>query len=274
MLKPTLFTLGLLSVTLTACTTTSLQADPDSQPTISVGNLEHGKQLHGTWGYANHQVPPEKWGDAEVNRLCKAGQAQSPIDVHTVTRVAAGSPNQVTLSTHYQADDFDIKNNGHTIVFNTKNPNLNTLELNGTTYKLLQFHYHIPSEHTVMNTYYPLEIHFVHANDAGNLAVIGVLVKNGNKNNDLDGIINNLPISDTSHTLASLNVAHLMPKDSATYTYNGSLTTPPCSEQVHWLLKATPIQASAEQLSVLSKLYDGNNRPIQPQGNRTVYMVE
>ncbi|MCL1623729.1 carbonic anhydrase family protein [Moraxella sp. Tifton1] len=230
---------------------------------------DHDHHDHG-WDYAH----PEKWGDQEVNRLCKTGVGQSPINIHQVTKPAPNSKGQFNLKSNYHTTDFEVVNNGHTIVFNAKSDN-NTLSINGVNYKLLQFHYHVPSEHTVMNAFYPLEIHFVHQNASGNLAVVGVLVDKGAHNADFNKILTNLPTTAaTKGMLKNFNIETLMPKNSATYAYDGSLTTPPCSEQVQWLLKANPISASTAQLNTLSKLYNGNNRPVQPQNNRTVYVIE
>lgn len=228
---------------------------------------EHG-DAHHHWDYTNHDA----WGDAEVNRLCKAGQAQSPININTVT---VANNQKFELVDHYTAQDFIIKNNGHTIVFDAKNPNQHSLTINGTPYSLLQFHYHLPSEHMVMNNHYPLEIHFVHKNENNGLAVVGVLVDKGQTNPHLTKVLTNLPsLGSDNYNLNDFNVKDLMPKNSKTYAYEGSLTTPPCDEHVQWLLKAEPIQASVQQLQILSALYDGNNRPVQKQGDRTVYVVE
>lgn len=255
------------SFVLSACVAPSQQV---SSQDIAAHQKPHHHDHHDDhhWSYTNaHQ-----WGDVEVNKLCKIGQAQSPINITQVVK----SPNvSFDLRPNYQAQDFTIKNNGHTIVFDAVNSAQGVLNINGTRYELLQFHYHIPSEHTVMNAYYPLELHFVHKNANDGLAVVGVLVDKGGENAQLAKILTNLPTdSHTQGMLKGFNVASIMPTDSTTYAYDGSLTTPPCGEQVQWLLKSTPIHASASQLAVLSALYDGNNRPIQPQGARTVHLVE
>lgn len=237
-------------------------------PTHSYGDHHdhHEHSLH-HWDYRHH----DQWGDLEVNRLCKTGQTQSPLNIHKVTRPKT---QHFELQGNYQPQDFNIKNNGHTIVFDAKDTNQSTLIINGTTYKLLQFHYHIPSEHTVMNAHYPLELHFVHQNEENGLAVVGVLVDRGEHNAEFAKILTNLPsLGASDSTLERFNVQMLMPQ-GATYAYEGSLTTPPCDEKVQWLLKATPIYASYDQLATLSALYDGNNRPVQRQGERVIWLVE
>lgn len=238
------------------------------------GHAHHSHESHHPhWGYAGSELPPEHWGDIEVNKLCKQGKTQSPINITEVTK--PNTSNTFNLAPAYQAQDFTIKNNGHTIVFDVKNSNLSKLDINGTTYNLLQFHYHVPSEHTVMNAHYPLELHFVHKNANNGLAVVGVLVDRGNTNHELGKILTNLPsLGAPDSTLEGFDVASIMPQDGTTYAYEGSLTTPPCDEQVQWLLKSQPIHASTEQLKILSALYDGNNRPVQPQGDRTIYTID
>lgn len=232
----------------------------------------HSHEHHAHWGYQSPDILPANWGDEEVNKLCKIGQSQSPINITKVQKPTTG---KFELVPNYQIQDFTITNNGHTIVYTAKNPATSKLTLNGKEYQLLQFHYHIPSEHTVMNASYPLEIHFVHKNAENQLAVIGVLVNKGKKNADLQKILMNLPTSTaTQSSLNQFNVASIMPKESNIYAYDGSLTTPPCSEQVQWLLNATPITADEMQIAQLAKLYTGNNRPVQSQGSRPVYLIE
>ncbi|MDO4897123.1 MAG: carbonic anhydrase family protein [Moraxella sp.] len=229
----------------------------------------HHDHSHG-WDYEH----PEKWGDQEVNKLCTAGQKQSPIDVKKVTRPLPDSNKIIKLDENHQAQDFSVKNNGHTIIFDVKDQNQSSISVNGINYHLLQFHYHIPSEHTVMNTNYPLEIHFVYKSNTDDLAVVGVLANLGKYNASLQQIITNLPNKKKDNTtLTNFNIGSLMPKGGGVYTYDGSLTTPPCSEKVQWLLKSEPIQADKTQLNTLSKLYNGNNRPVQPQNDREILLI-
>lgn len=224
---------------------------------------------HGGWDYHNH----DHWGDLEVNRLCAAGQAQSPINIAKVTEVVKQS--EQGLKEFYAAEHFNVVNNGHTIAFNVDGNAKSYITLDGKRFELLQFHYHVPSEHTVMNSHYPLEIHFVHKAADNALAVIGVLVNGGNYNASLNQVITNLPrYGEQNSRLANFNVASLMPAKPDVYNYEGSLTTPPCTEEVQWLLKTTPISADGTQLSTLSHLYNGNNRPVQRQGNREVLLIK
>ncbi len=226
------------------------------------------------WGYGEEgSVAPAQWGDMEVNKLCKLGQEQSPINVKKVYKEPATDKN-FNLKQHFVSQNFKVENNGHTVVFKATNPKASKISVAGKVYKLLQFHYHIPSEHTVMNSHYPLEIHFVHQSSDGQLAVVGVLYKESNDNNSaFNKVLANLPKhGKASAQLTQFNVSTLMPKNQEVYAYNGSLTTPPCSEKVQWLLKSTPVTIGRGQLQQLGELYYGNNRPVQPQNSRKVHI--
>lgn len=259
--------LAISTLLLAGCQTTQTLPPPAVH-----GEHAHPHKHQAHWGYQSPNILPANWGDEEVNKLCKIGQTQSPINIEKVQKPATG---KFDLVRNYQSQDFTVTNNGHTIVFTAKNPATSKLTLNGKDYHLLQFHYHIPSEHTVMNANYPLEIHFVHKNAENQIAVIGVLVNKGVNNSELQKILNDLPMKQSDEgALKAFNVATIMPTSSNVYAYDGSLTTPPCSEQVHWLLNATPITASEKQINQLAKLYTGNNRPALPQGSRPVYLLE
>lgn len=263
-MKLNLIALTVATAVLAGCASTASSTHQDK---YHDKHEHHEKHDHYGWSYEQ----PEKWGDLEVNKLCSVGVEQSPINIEKVQKIES----KVKITENYQAQNFKVSNNGHSIVFDVDGDAQSTVNVNGTDYKLLQFHYHIPSEHTVMNKNYPLEIHFVHQNAQGNLAVVGVLVNHGQHNASLEKILTGLPTSkQKTETLTDFNIGRLMPTDGATYAYDGSLTTPPCSEKVQWLLKANPIELDSKQLATLAKLYDGNNRPVQPQGNREVILTK
>lgn len=225
---------------------------------------------HG-WSYEH----PERWGDLEVNKLCSVGEEQSPIDVSRVKRYQETDERAVKVIESYKAQNFSVKNNGHSIVFDVTDKKQSSVYVNGERFELLQFHYHIPSEHTVMSTHYPLELHFVHQNpESKQLAVVGVLVNVGKYNASFNQLVKSLPTKDKDGELLGFNVGTLMPSDGTTFAYNGSLTTPPCSEQVQWLLKETPIDVEPSQIDAFAKFYDSNNRPTRPQSGRDVQMIE
>ncbi len=143
---------------------------------------------------------------------------------------------------------------------------------NGITYDLLQFHFHAPSEHTIDGEAAPLEIHFVHQDpNSDNLAVVGILLTEGESDNEAYAtVFDHLPadVGEPEAIGEPIALAALLPEARAFYTYQGSLTTPPCSEIVRWLLLDNPVELSAQQIAAYRAQYDGNARPVQARGKR------
>lgn len=214
---------------------------------------------------------PEHWhnyhDENTTENQCKSTKRQSPINIIDAVK----KDDLQKLSTSYFASNTEIVNNGHTIQFNYNQQAY--LTFNKTEYSLLQFHFHVDSEHTVNNKYYPLEAHLVHKSSSGSLAVIGIFFELGEENEFLAKFINDFPESkDEKHIDATrYNIEELLPENENYYTYSGSLTTPPCSEIVSWIVMETPVKLSQEQLDVFTTLLVKNNRPIQPLGEREVY---
>ncbi len=269
-----LLSLACSSIALTACQKPVTDADNAVKNEVKAEEKDETKtneHKKAHWGYGEEgTVAPAKWGDMKGNATCKTGDEQSPVNIQEV--VKATTPLDFTQKHHPQ--DFNVSNNGHTVVFHAQSPSHSEIKVNDKVYELLQFHYHAPSEHTIKDKSYPLEIHFVHKSKDGQLAVIGVLYEIGENNVELAKVVNNL-VQDTEDTeddvvLSNFNIDTIMPKDKQTLAYNGSLTTPPCSEQVQWLVQKTPVNIGQGQLEKFTSLYDDNNRPVQPQNNRTV----
>jgi carbonic anhydrase len=137
----------------------------------------------------------------------------------------------------------------------------------------LQFHFHSPSEHTVGGKPYDMVAHLVHQSDDGQLGVIGVLIKKGKANAVIDAIWANLPRHAGEHKQSDtqINVAELLPATHGYYNYSGSLTTPPCSEGVNWIVLQTPVEVSAEQVAAFTSLFSKSVRPVQPIHGRTIH---
>jgi len=136
----------------------------------------------------------------------------------------------------------------------------------------VQFHFHHPGEHLIDDKAFAMEIHFVHSNGAGALAVIGVLVKPGKSNPAFAKIIASMPAAEGSPVKAAAGVdpAGLLPKERGYYLYSGSLTTPPCSETVEWMLLKQPVEVAAADIAAFAKLYPVNARPVQKIDRRFV----
>ena len=217
------------------------------------------------WGYEG-DAGPSQWGALSPDfNLCEEGQAQSPIDIR-----AAVATDLVDINFHYGKTANSIYNNGHTIQVNT-DPGSHIV-YNGIRYDLLQFHFHSPSEHTIAGEAAALEIHFVHQDrNSGNLAVVGVLLTDGGSDNAAyAAVFDNLPdeVGEPEPVGEAIALAALLPETLGYYTYQGSLTTPPCSEVVRWLLLDEPVALSAGQVAAFRAIYDGNARPTLPLGQR------
>lgn len=220
--------------------------------------VEH---LH--WGYTG-EAGPEQWAELDpAYEICGIGEEQSPIDL-TDER----PQDLANLEVNYQPSTINIFNNGHTIQVNYNEGSF--MEVNGVQYNLLQFHFHVPSEHTVDGQHFPAELHLVHADAQGNLAVVGILLDEGAESAALGPVWANLPAEEgeVQTVEGNVNAAEFLPADQATYRYPGSLTTPPCSEGVSWFVMMTPAEVSTQQLDELRALINGSNRPVQELESR------
>lgn len=214
------------------------------------------------WDYQQ----PEKWNQLNASFAACAGQNQSPINIENTVK-ADLAPLKFSYNTLIQT----ITNNGHTVQVDFKEGG--ELSLDGDTFKLKQFHLHTPSENTIKGKQYPLEIHFVHANAQGQLAVVGMMYEQGAENPQLAKIWNSLPKQKGQMiTLKEpQSVNHLLPKNLDYYRFSGSLTTPPCSEGVRWLILKDIQTASAKQIADFAQLLGHpNNRPVQPLNGRVI----
>ena len=209
---------------------------------------------------------PAAWHELDPDYVaCGAGVEQSPVDIPT--DVATVNTNDVVYQ--YQASEIEVLNNGHAIQVDYDEGSEAVID--GVPRQLLQFHFHSPSEHTFDGEHAALEVHLVHADAAGNLAVIGLLVVEGEANPVIDPLWSLLP-TEVGGTLADesveFDVAELLPDDLSYYSYRGSLTTPPCTEDVDWHVLATPLRISGEKIAAYRAILDGTARPTQPMGDR------
>jgi len=223
-----------------------------------------GDKAH--WGYEG-EGGPEHWGDLDPKyAACKDGKNQSPIDIKGQIEAELAP-----IAIAYGAEGNEILNNGHAIQVNVAPGSKITVD--GTEFELKQFHFHSPSENTVDGESFGLELHFVHADANGNLAVIGVMFKEGEANPVLAELWSQMPKNaDEKVALkAKVDPSALLPADRDYYRFNGSLTTPPCSEGVRWLVMKNPLTASKAQIQqFLEVMHHANNRPVQPVNARPV----
>ncbi|MDH5545089.1 MAG: carbonic anhydrase family protein [Gammaproteobacteria bacterium] len=223
------------------------------------------------WNYDEADLVhgPSAWGDLEGAEACGNGLAQSPIDLGAHSR--GENPR---LNINYKYTSLNVVNNGHTIQVNVANGS--TLTINGKTFELLQFHFHSPSEHVVSGHEYPMEVHFVNKAADGKLAVIGVFIREGYHNRTLQKIWDIAPkeaTTEIAHSDEIISPVRLLgDEEEEYYGYQGSLTTPPCSEIVTWNVLKDKIEASAEQIAYFKSLiHEGHNaRPVQAVNGRSV----
>ena len=228
-------------------------------------NAKSGAVAPGHWSYGG-EGGPSHWSDLSPdNKPCAAGMQQSPVDLATAMPAGIASAQPHWMPAHGGM----VVNNGHTIQIDVADGGGITLD--GKDYVLKQFHFHHPSEHTIDGKQFPLEVHFVHAAKDGDLAVVGVMFEEGAANPNLDAIWATAPGREGKAAVAfDIDVAKFLPAKSQAYRYEGSLTTPPCSETVHWTVMAAPQTISASQITAFSTLFPWNARPVQPLNRRYV----
>lgn len=215
------------------------------------------------WAYSG-PTGPEHWGEKNPDHAaCRVGAQQSPVDLTNPINAFISTP-QIDWT---PVNGGEIVNNGHTLQMNLSNAG--GLVRDGVQYELIQFHFHTPSEHTLDGQHFPMEAHFVHAAADGRLAVIGVMFVEGANNATLDPVWWAAPgVPGKAAVSFHIDPEDLLPKNRAAYRYQGSLTTPPCSEIVDWTVLKTPLTVSKAQLTVFRALFGDNARPVQPLHRR------
>jgi len=220
----------------------------------------------GHWGYDGAEGPSH-WADLNPDfTLCRSGHQQSPIDIRK-PRKADLPPLQVD----YKPSPLHIIDNGHTVMINYAPGSF--LHVGGKQYALKQFHFHRPSEEHIDGKAYDMSLHLVHADEQGNLAVVAVLLQRGAENALVEELWSDLP-NEKDHEeqldKVEINVKALLPSDLRYYTFPGSLTTPPCTENVTWFVLEQPVTVSAAEIQRFGKLYRHNARPTEPLFGRVV----
>jgi carbonic anhydrase len=234
------------------------------------------------WSYIDGPGGPENWGNLSKDNLaCSKGKTQSPININVDRAVKAElSP----LEFLYRPSPLSIVDNGHTILVNYGEGS--NLIVDGRQYRLVQFHFHKPSEEAINGERTDMVVHLVHQHFDGSLAVVGVLMNTkqlgsartswfdgaGKDNPMIQTLWNNVPLvkGKTEAPGVMIDVNQLLPTDRSYFTYMGSLTTPPCSENVLWFVMKNPIYVSEEQVKNFDRIYPMNARPLQPKGDRLI----
>ncbi len=217
------------------------------------------------WSYEG-KTGPKNWGKlGREYKSCASGKEQSPINITNGKTKDIGN-----IRFYYKASKLNIVNNGHTIQVDYDKGS--SIRIDGERYELIQFHFHTPSEHTIDGSSYPMELHLVHKNKAGKLAVVGVMMVLGKYNRLLAPLWENLPSKEGTENLTQqIDMSFLLPAGERTFRYPGSLTTPPCSESVKWNVLLSPISISNQQLLAFRDIFKKNNRPVQKLGKRVLW---
>jgi carbonic anhydrase len=220
------------------------------------------------WSYTG-RTGPAKWGSLEKGFVqCKLGQNQSPIDIPDAS---ARKGDIAPLLFNYKPSPLKIIDNGHTIQVDYAPGSVLTVE--GKRYELTELHFHKPSEEKIDGKGHDMVAHLVHQGPNGKLAVIAVLLDAGKENRLIKTLWDNLPKEKGKEKVVAavkINAVDLLPENKGYYTFTGSLTTPPCSEDVTWYVLKTPVQISADEIARFAKIYPMNARPVQPVNGRDI----
>ncbi len=216
------------------------------------------------WSYEGEEGP-RAWGRIDPAwRICSIGHEQSPIDLG-----GAVAAHRSRIEEQFAPSPFVLFHNGHTVQAALEKPS--TLSAEGGRFEAVQFHFHHPSEHTVQGRAFPAELHLVHRNAKGELAVLGIFIAFGPRDNpEFEALLAKLPkaAGDSVRFTQAVDIAKLIEdhagESEAVFTYHGSLTTPPCSEGVKWTVRERPIRASFQQLQRLVAVLGESARPVQP----------
>jgi carbonic anhydrase len=216
------------------------------------------------WSYEG-ETGPNRWSDLDPSyAACADGSIQTPVDIKDT--VQADLPDPVIS---YAVGRAEIVNNGHTVQANASAGNV--LSIDGVEYPFVQIHFHAQSEHTINGKHFDAEVHFVHKREDGKIAVVGVMLEKGASTNKAwTPYIDGLTVLEGSSTEVNIDWNAMLPMKRDTFRYKGSLTTPPCTEGVSWILMQNPVQLSAAQIEAFQKAYGHNYRPVQAIGSRVI----
>jgi carbonic anhydrase len=222
------------------------------------------------WSYEG-ETGPEHWGDIDPDYArCANGKEQSPINIETLHVVK--DKKMADPDIHYKPTLFSLRNDGRTIQGAPSTLD-NSIVLDNEEYQLTQFHFHTPSEHQFNRQHFDMELHFVHKSANHQIAVLGLMIKEGETNSYLENAWNLIPRVKTTKEVKltePIDLMKLLPKEKDSFQYNGSLTTPPCSEGVKWVILKEPIEMSKEQIDQFRDIFVDNHRPVQPLNDREV----
>lgn len=259
-----------LSFILGACSDQEKETQTEDDQPDKTQESQATKPSDAHWSYKEGETGPEQWGELDSSySACMNGSEQSPVNIEfSQVKTSEKSGN---IEIHYTPAAFSLVNNGHTVQANAAGSG-NRMIFEGKEYNLAQFHFHTPSEHQFNGHHLDMELHLVHQDANGELAVLGVMIQEGKENENLASVWDRLPKEETEKEVSveELDLQPLLPKDQASFYYNGSLTTPPCTEEVKWIVFEQPIEMSKEQIQEFQQIFPDNHRPVQSLNEREI----
>lgn len=267
-----LFLVVFLNLVLVACSEQTMETiDPETERETETEKKESDMQT-AYWSY-EAETGPEYWGELDHSYAsCVNGNEQSPINIE-LSQVEMND-NIENVDIQYEPTLFSLVNNGHTVQANTVSQS-NRMIFEGKEYILTQFHFHTPSEHQFNGQQNDMELHLVHQNENGEIAVLGVMIQEGKVNEGLESVWDVLPEEKTAKDISikePIDLQAMFPQDQTSFYYDGSLTTPPCTEEVKWIIFEQPIEMSKEQVQGFQQIFPDNHRPVQPLNEREIIM--
>jgi carbonic anhydrase len=223
---------------------------------------------------SHHQESAKTSGKDDPYLACEQGKRQSPINIVT----PAHEDRHHDLVFRYQPTAMHVVHDGHS--YKGLSASNSLVLFDGQSYQFLQFHFHDPSEHQIDGTSYPMEMHLVHKDSEGKLLVIGVLAQEGEEHNEIN-LAGAWVEEQVGHRMLQsgeeiagayqFDLMKVLPKDrDHFYAYSGSLTTPPCTEGVQWIVLKEPIELSGDQIHRFIRAYGPIARPVQPLRDREI----
>lgn len=240
--------------------------DHDEEPPKEEVSPVPMDQIDAEWGYSGNGGP-ENWGKLSPDySACQYGTMQSPINIQGAKKSRKIKP----IKFMYKKTPVEVVNNGRTIEgFISKD---NYLVLNSERFELVSIDFHLPSEHTVDGIPYDMEVHLTHKNQHKEITKVAVFFAEGGQNKRLKDLWNKFPQAKDEKNLVHFNPNNLLPSSKEYFYYKGSLTTPPCTEGVEWVVMKTPLVVSSHQVDQFIGLYKNNARSTQPLNSRKVFV--
>jgi len=235
-------------------------------PVVAIGDPHQGGELH--WSYEG-ETGPQAWGKLKPEfNVCATGKRQSPINIDESTTLQGPAE---PLQFNYTPSGGSVLNNGHTIQVDLYGDN--SLTVRGSNYKLVHFDFHNPSEEQINFRSFAMVVHLVHKNAEGQMAIVSVLLDAGEANDLINKVWTYMPLESGDRVrmpMGLIDLTALLPQDQRYYQFMGSLTTPPCTEGVLWMVLKQTATASREQIKLFSQLFPQNARPVQPTNGRAI----